>query len=396
MCKRTVGFSPESLSLGFAIGAITLIAVTFSGGSAAASRASPDPSTPPTPSAKPTKANPPYCGIYSVFGALRSLGRKVEFEWLLVPRYIGSKQGSSAVELTRAAEDFGARATVISGLSHASVEDAQWPMILHVAGKGVLREYDHWVLFLGVKNGQALIADAPDPVRAVPLASLMASWDGTAIVISNRPLSSSTLMSADHWMLLNYITSAATCLLLAWLALRRGRSSFGRRWQGKFGCPGVTFQLGVVLAIGCVLSLGVHCLSPIGFLRNPAAASSVAASTTESFFPKLSVDDVYALVQAGGVVLIDARHRSDYDRGHLPGAISVPVNSTSATRGEILEDVPKDLPAVVYCQSRNCPFDETVAVELARDGFRDIKLFVGGWREWEKSKYHGKRNAPDG
>ena len=134
----------------------------------------------------------------------------------------------------------------------------------------------------------------------------------------------------------------------------------------------------------------MHLFSPIGFLRNPAAASSVAASTVESFFPKLLVDDVHALIQTGGVVLIDARYRGDYERGHLPGAISVPINSTSAARAEILEGIPRDQPTIVYCQSKNCRFDETMAVELARDGFRNIRLFVGGWSEWEKRKYHGK------
>ncbi len=49
-----------------------------------------------------------------------------------------------------------------------------------------------------------------------------------------------------------------------------------------------------------------------------------------------------------GAVLIDVRNEEEYEQGHIPGAINIPLS----TIGLVLEKYPKkDIPLFVYCLS---------------------------------------------
>lgn len=58
-----------------------------------------------------------------------------------------------------------------------------------------------------------------------------------------------------------------------------------------------------------------------------------------------SVDELKARVDAGAPLkLIDVRGYGNYARGHLPGAVSIPLGVLPYS----LDDIPKDIPVVLY------------------------------------------------
>jgi rhodanese-related sulfurtransferase len=89
-------------------------------------------------------------------------------------------------------------------------------------------------------------------------------------------------------------------------------------------------------------------------------------------------------------VFIDARLAADYERGHLDGAISVPVDANDTLRQKRTSALPKNSRIVLYCQSAGCKFAERVAVRLLDDGFTNLAIFKGGWTEWTE-----KYGTPD-
>jgi len=92
----------------------------------------------------------------------------------------------------------------------------------------------------------------------------------------------------------------------------------------------------------------------------------------------LSRDVVEGMLAAGEVLLLDVRPRVEYEHGHLPGAISVPVDELPDQLG----DLPRDRPIVAYCRGAYCLFaDEAVAL-LQAHGFEAHRL-EGGWPEWQ-------------
>lgn len=83
------------------------------------------------------------------------------------------------------------------------------------------------------------------------------------------------------------------------------------------------------------------------------------------------------IISAGEVLLVDVRPRIEYEFGHLPEAISAPVD----TLADATAALPRDRRLVVYCRGAYCQFaDEAVAI-LREAGFDAIRL-DGGWPEW--------------
>jgi len=79
-----------------------------------------------------------------------------------------------------------------------------------------------------------------------------------------------------------------------------------------------------------------------------------------------------------GVVVLDVRPEREYRAGHIPGALSVPVDALEAA----LQTLPRDREIVAYCRGPYCVFsDEAVALLRAR-GYRAYRLQQGlpDWR----------------
>jgi rhodanese-related sulfurtransferase len=77
------------------------------------------------------------------------------------------------------------------------------------------------------------------------------------------------------------------------------------------------------------------------------------------------------------VLLLDVRPAIEYEHGHLPDAVSIPIDELPGR----LDDLPRDKRIVAYCRGAYCLFaDEAVAL-LRRHGF-DAQRLEGGWPEW--------------
>ena len=94
--------------------------------------------------------------------------------------------------------------------------------------------------------------------------------------------------------------------------------------------------------------------------------------------PPSSRDAVEEGLARGEVLVLDVRPPLEYAHGHLPGALSIPIDELPLR----LEELPRDRPIVAYCRGRYCLFaDEAVAL-LRRHGFAATRL-DGGWPEWQ-------------
>ena len=332
------------------------------------------------------KGSGEYCGLYCVYGALQSIGKEVPFETLLHPRYMSSWGGSSIGELRQAVIDAGAYAVALTGLGAEGLRSARHPMILHVASDGQLKRYNHWVVFCGMEDGKARLLDAPNPMQLVPLSDILARWDGTALVVSGEPSGVRSIEVGEGASHLSVILLSLLVVCLADYGLRRPRSAPG----GQISHPsrsrvfGVLSQSIVLLCSSFAMGVGIHLTDDAGFLRSPSTARYVAAANISHFFPKLTYEEARRFLNERRGVVIDARYPDSFQQGHLAGAISVPMNASSTERRERLNGVPHGTPLLVYCQSRLCEYDESLATLLARDGFETISLYPGGWMEWEE------------
>ena len=87
------------------------------------------------------------------------------------------------------------------------------------------------------------------------------------------------------------------------------------------------------------------------------------------------------------VTVIDVRNRTEWDAGHLPGALHIPIGYLAERLGEI----PRDKPIVVQCQSG--ARSAIATSHLQRLGLSDLHDLVGGFVAWESAGQPLERNA---
>ena len=96
-------------------------------------------------------------------------------------------------------------------------------------------------------------------------------------------------------------------------------------------------------------------------------------------YDQISGAEAKALMDSeSGYIIIDARTQSEYDQGHIPGAILIPEYEIADRAEKELPD--KDQLILVYCRSGRR--SKIAAEELVKLGYTNVKEF-GGIIEWE-------------
>ena len=75
--------------------------------------------------------------------------------------------------------------------------------------------------------------------------------------------------------------------------------------------------------------------------------------------------------------MLDVRPALEYRNGHLPGAVSVPMDELPGR----LDELPKGRRIVTYCRGTYCLMADEAVQLLRRQGF-DAWRVEGGWPEW--------------
>jgi rhodanese-related sulfurtransferase len=216
----------------------------------------------------------------------------------------------------------------------------------------------------------ARIIDPPNDVDVLPMAELMAMWDGIGIGVSKEATAAWPLRFGA------YLDAA---ILLGSLAIL-----VGLQWRYRSSDQSFRFDrcLRLVLWAG-LMGISVDFLSDTGLLRHSVAVAQVATNHFEIDTAEVDSDSTYAAMSSGGAI-IDARLAMDYRDGHIPGAKSLPVVSGLVQRSRVLSDIDKTRLVIVYCQSDRCTWAKAIAADLYYRGYRNLAVFKGGFHEWQQ------------
>jgi rhodanese-related sulfurtransferase len=84
------------------------------------------------------------------------------------------------------------------------------------------------------------------------------------------------------------------------------------------------------------------------------------------------------------MVIVDARpKRKKYDKGHLPGAISIPDSQFNKLKNRLPKDKNKLL--VFYCGGLKCKLSHKSAAKAIALGHTNVKVFSAGYPAWKKT-----------
>lgn len=112
----------------------------------------------------------------------------------------------------------------------------------------------------------------------------------------------------------------------------------------------------------------------------------VSRSTLE----KISAEELNEGLRKKEIVLVDARPEVEFQFGHLPGAISLPVESLARR----IDELPMGKTVVTYCRGRYCVDADEATILLSAHGY-PVKRLEEGIIEWQQAGFSVEKNVPE-
>ena len=97
-------------------------------------------------------------------------------------------------------------------------------------------------------------------------------------------------------------------------------------------------------------------------------------NAAEGSYQQITQEEAKEMMDTQEVIILDVREQDEYDSGHIPGAVLLPVGSINEdTAAEVIPET--DSTVLVYCRSK------TASSTLAGLGYTNIYEF-GGINTW--------------
>lgn len=90
----------------------------------------------------------------------------------------------------------------------------------------------------------------------------------------------------------------------------------------------------------------------------------------EAGVPQIELDTAIALAAKPDVLLLDLRPVEEYEAGHLPKALNLPMNEFDQKKAQL----PKEKTIIVYCRGRQCGYANLAAQDLQQLGYSIYSL----------------------
>jgi rhodanese-related sulfurtransferase len=87
------------------------------------------------------------------------------------------------------------------------------------------------------------------------------------------------------------------------------------------------------------------------------------------------------------VIWVDARPHEEFEREHVPGAVSLNEDRWNELLPQMLATWSPEKRVVVYCSSESCGSSREVARKLREQAqLKDVFVLEGGWEAWRGGK----------
>ena len=101
-------------------------------------------------------------------------------------------------------------------------------------------------------------------------------------------------------------------------------------------------------------------------------------NAADGSYHQITQEEAKEMMDTQEVIILDVREQDEYDSGHIPGAVLLPVGTINEdTAAEVIPEM--DATVLVYCRSGNR--SKTAAAALASLGYTKIYEF-GGINTW--------------
>ena len=132
----------------------------------------------------------------------------------------------------------------------------------------------------------------------------------------------------------------------------------------------------LLIIIGIFSVFGFSC-SKTGNEKQDLVMSKEAKTGKKAEYKKITSDEAKKMMETQKVIVVDVRTLEEYNEGHIPNAISVPLETIENEAEAKLKN--KDDLILVYCRSGRR--SREAALKLIEKGYTNVIDF-GGIQDW--------------
>ena len=132
----------------------------------------------------------------------------------------------------------------------------------------------------------------------------------------------------------------------------------------------------LLIIIGIFSVFGFSC-SKTGNEKQDLVMSKEAKNGKKAEYKKITSDEAKKMMETQKVIVVDVRTLEEYNEGHIPNAISVPLETIENETEAKLKN--KDDLILVYCRSGRR--SREAALKLIEKGYTNVIDF-GGIQDW--------------
>jgi len=148
--------------------------------------------------------------------------------------------------------------------------------------------------------------------------------------------------------------------------------------------------MGFLLLVALAVGLAANAVNPDGVplignypkIQYGEDSVIIPPSADEGDPPFITLREAYGIYHDPGTVFLDAREPEDYQAGHIAGAINLPFDWFDDYWGDVEPQLELDAIIIVYCSGAECESSLYEGRYLQEIGYRNIRIFFGGWAEW--------------
>lgn len=145
-------------------------------------------------------------------------------------------------------------------------------------------------------------------------------------------------------------------------------------------------EAAVIVLFSVAISIAVYAVRPdkIRIIGTAPPASQQETENTE--YQIITIDRAISLFNEGDVLFADARSFSDYELGHVKGAVSLDLSDQDIWMEPFVAETEPETRIITYCDGPSCHLADSLAQILFFNGFDNVYCVKNGWTLWNENK----------
>jgi rhodanese-related sulfurtransferase len=163
--------------------------------------------------------------------------------------------------------------------------------------------------------------------------------------------------------------------------------------MGELRLVAVIREAAWVLILAVVLAGVGYWVRPAVRSALPDGAGADGGRQDNSPVSVIGLEEARRDFENGTALFADARPKSVYRSGHIPGAVNLDPDEFDAWSGDFFAKISPDQRIITYCQGERCSLSRDLAEKLTWMGYEKVFLLKDGWGKWTAHHLPVEKNA---